>query len=250
MRTEIKQMLNKVEKDIAELSNEIFSSKRIEEFEININTKHILEDIRSILDYIAVDIHNKYCTTHTNTKIYFQYSEEPNDEQDFIRRIVKNFPGLYENHKKIYTILSKTQWFYDDSRWLIKLHELTNEVKHNRLYIILVKKEKNTVISGDNTTMKITGDIEVKRENGRCGIYAPGSISISGTGRAAFYSDGTVAIDDGKYDMINDETYNLNKNVYYQNIIKSKKYDEDVIDLLRMMHSKLTKLIQNIEIYI
>lgn len=249
MRIEIKQMPYIIEMEIKELTNKIPTITKENETEINIDVKHIVEDIRSTLDYIAVDIHKKYCNTHKTSKIYFQYSDAPNDEKDFINRIKKNFPGLYENHNSIYLVLAKEQWFYDNSKWLIKLQELAREVKHNGLYITFVEKEKNTLVCSDKTSMLIRGDTIVTKEGDRCSFYTP-SITINGTGRAEFYCDGTVAIDDGKYDMINNKVQNLDKNTYYETVIKTKKNNEEVISLLNMIQEKLQKLVKNIESYI
>ena len=133
MMNPVYALLESIKSDYKKLSDKINTENTDN---LNINLKHILEDIRSILDYIAVALFNKYCYKNKpNKKIYFPYCTEDKKENNYSEMIKKNFPGLYENHKNIYYILSNCQHYNDSTKWLIKLSVLTNEVKHNNLYI-------------------------------------------------------------------------------------------------------------------
>jgi len=95
MQVGIKKLLNRVDMDIKEVSNIILDeSFEIDESNLNIDIKHILEDMRSILDYIAVYIYNKYCGPRNGKKVYFPYNKEDGDEQAYISNVNRNFPYL------------------------------------------------------------------------------------------------------------------------------------------------------------
>ena len=207
--------------------------------------------MRSVLDYIAVDIHNKYCGSHTNEKIYFPYSNENEDEQKYISKVNRNFPNLYSNHYSLYKELSNVQSFSDSSNWLIKLAELTNEVKHNELCITKIQRERNVVMTSNDTSIQIKGDLNAqKMENNRFGVLGEGSVYVTGNGRVGFYNDGTIVIDNGTYNIDTKESNNLNTEIYYENCVKSKKYNENIIDLLNLIFNKETQLISNLDKYI
>lgn len=248
MQLGIKELLSKVNNSINDLSRIIQNeNSKLDETSINFDVKHILEDMQSVLDYCAVDIHNNFCSTHSNKKIYYLYSDEKETETEYIKRIKKNFPSLYTNHNDVYNEMAQTQWFYDNSNWLIKLNSLTNEVKHNELYILRVKKEKNTMMKSDNPSMLIKGDMNIhKRENGY-GVYGECAVYVSGEGRVGFYSDGTISVGNGTYNIDSQKSHNLSTSIYYENIVKSKKYDDDIISLLKLIFTKESQLVSNIE---
>lgn len=250
MQAGIKKLLDKVDKNINDFSTILKDeNSKLDETDINFAVKHILEDMQSILDYCAVDIHNIFCSTHSNKKIYYLYSDENETEVDYIKRINKNFPNLYTNHNDIYNEMAKTQWFYDNTKWLIKLNGLTNEVKHNELYIVKVKKEKNTVMKSDDASMLIKGEMNIQKMGNGYGFYEGGSVYVDGDG-VGFYGDGTIVVGNGTYNVDTKKTHNLSISIYYENIVKSKKYDEDIIVLLKLIFEKEFKLISNLEKFI
>lgn len=62
MRTGIIKILDNANSNINKLEKNILDNNlELDETDINIQVKHILEDMQSILDYIAVNIHKKYC---------------------------------------------------------------------------------------------------------------------------------------------------------------------------------------------
>lgn len=252
MKLGIKKLLDDVNNNINKLSNKILDdSYQLDELDINIDVKHILEDMRSILDYIAVDIYNKYCGSHTNKKIYFPYSNENEDEQKYISNVNKNFPNLYSNYYSLYKELSNVQSFSDSSYWLIKLVELTNEVKHNELCITKVQKERNIIMASDDTFIQVKGNLNIhKIGKNRYGVSGEGAVSVSGDGRLCFSCDGTVVVGNGTYNVDTKESNNLNTEIYYENSVKSKKYNENIIDLLNLIFNKETQLISNLDKYI
>lgn len=251
MQIGIKKLLNRVDADIKKLSKTIADhNSKLDEVNINIDIKHILEDMRTILDYIAVDIYNKYCGPRNYKKIYFLYTKDGEDEQSYISKINRNFPNLYGNHYDLYKELSNIQSFSDNTDWLIKLEGLTNEVKHNELCITKVKKERNTVMKSDNISMRIKGDLDIQKTENGYGVFGEGAVYVGGEGRVEFYSDGTIAVGNGTYNFDTKKSNNLNTEIYYENSIKSKKYNEDIIELLWLIFNKESQLISNLESFI
>lgn len=250
MRTVITKILDNANFNIKKLEKTILDSNlELDETDINIEVKHILEDIQSILDYIAVDIHKKYCNS-TQNKIYFIYSPIGENESQYINRMNKNFPDLSDNYPDVYNLLSSVQSFNDKSNWLVKLNDLTNEVKHNDLYISKVEKEKHTSFQSDDTSMQIVGDMSIQKFDNGYGVFGTGEVYVGGEGNISFYSDGTIQISNGCYNVNNGETNSVKKSVSFINILKSKKYDEDIISLLKLIIDKEKILVSNIEKYI
>lgn len=250
MRTGIIKILDNANSNINKLEKNILDNNlELDETDINIQVKHILEDMQSILDYIAVNIHKKYCN-NTQKKIYFIYSPIGENESQYINRLNKNFPGLYDNYLDIYNLLSNIQSFNDKSNWLVKLNDLTNEVKHNDLYISKVEKEKHTSFQSNDVSMHIVGDMSIQRFGEGYGVFGTGEVYTGGEGRISFYEDGTIQIGNGFYNVNNGETNGVEKSISFTNIVKSKKYDEDIVNLLKLIIDKEKILISNIEKYI
>ena len=250
MRTSIIKILDNANSNINKLEKNILGNNlELDETDINIQIKHILEDMQSILDYIAVNIHKKYCN-NTQKKIYFIYSSIGENESQYINRLNKNFPGLHDKYPDIYNLLSNVQSFNDKSNWLVKLNDLTNEVKHNDLYISKVEKEKHTSIQSNGVSMHIVGDMSIQRFGESYGVFGTGEVYTGGEGSISFYEDGTIQIGSGSYNANNGETNGVEKSISFTNIVKSKKYDEDIVKLLKLIIDKEKILISNIEKYI
>lgn len=250
MRSSITKILDNTSSKMNKLEKNFLNNNlELDETYINIEIKHILEDMQSILDYIAVDIYKKYCN-NTKRKIYFIYSSINENESQFITRMNKNFPGLHDNYPLIYNLLSNVQSFNDKSNWLIKLNDLTNEVKHNELYINKVEKEKHISFQSNDTSMQIVGDMSIQKFGNGYGVFGTGEVYVGGEGNISFYDDGTVQIGNGCYNVDSGETYGVEKSISFVNIIKSKKYDEDIINILKLIRDKEKLLISNIEKYI
>ena len=150
----------------------------------------------------------------------------------------------------MYKELSNVQSFSDNTDWLIKLEGLTNEVKHNELCITKVKKEQNTVMKSDNTSMRIKGNLDIQKTENGYGVFGEGAVYVGGEERVEFYSDGTIAVGNGTYNFDTKKSNNLNTEIYYENSIKSKKYNEDIIELLWLIFNKESQLISNLESFI
>ena len=90
--------------------------------------KNLLENYRSILDYIAIDIAKN--AGITNKKIYFPYGQR---ENHFKKSISRNLPDLKLKFPELYEIIESRQPFKSNDSWIVDLCGLTNEAKHNNL---------------------------------------------------------------------------------------------------------------------
>lgn len=244
MKSSIKKIINKSKENILNLSSTLNNDNlEIDNFEISLEIKHILEDLRSILDYIAVDIHKKYCPFHKTKKIYFLYSNENENETNFVSKINKNFPGLYENYPEIYDILSSVQNFKDKSNWIVKLNDLANEVKHNELYINDIECKRNVTLKTDNSSLVVDGDVQVQKVDDRYCFFETGSVYVSGNQSAEFYSNGDIRIGDGVYNLDTKELNNIEKKETIRKEVISKKYNENILNILNLVLYKVDNLV-------
>lgn len=98
-----------------------------------VTLKNTLENMRSILDYLAKDINDSLKQNKTykgGDKVYFPYGQR---ENHFKKSIEKNLPNLSNLLPQVYAMIEKIQPYRLHDNWLIDLCELTNEVKHNQL---------------------------------------------------------------------------------------------------------------------
>ncbi len=95
--------------------------------DLKVDIKNILENLRSCLDYIARDIHDKFISG-TPGILYFPIRHTT---KEFNQAIKRDFPGLDQTASDIYAILEQNQPFNDD--WLGKFNRLNNDNKHEDL---------------------------------------------------------------------------------------------------------------------
>lgn len=95
--------------------------------ELKIDIKNILENLRSCLDYVAHDIHEKY-VDGTPSNLYFPIRSTRSDLEQVVAR---DFRGLAQKSPDVYNILEGVQPYNDD--WLGKLNRLNNNNKHEDL---------------------------------------------------------------------------------------------------------------------
>lgn len=95
--------------------------------------KNTLENLRSILDYLAIDIReklNQATELNSRRRVYFPNCEK---EVDFKKAMRDNFKGLDNHLPRLFRIIFDVQPFACGDSWLKDLCDLTNEVKHRNL---------------------------------------------------------------------------------------------------------------------
>lgn len=178
---DINTILNHVVNQNAELS------KSIKDEKVNkVILKNVLENLRSILDYMAIDIYKQI--EDKERKIFFPYGRRENHFKDSVK---KNLPNLKHKLPDIYKELELIQPFKSQKSWLVDLCELTNEAKHNNLNktkheksvsvdidnFISVKNVKNANISGNTINGKDTGSVKIN--NGEVISQTRGEINMN-----------------------------------------------------------------------
>lgn len=95
--------------------------------ELKVDIKNILENLRSCLDYIARDIHDRYIPD-TTTRLYFPIRHTINE---FNSAISRYYPGLDQSAPGVYAIIEQAQPYNDP--WLGQFNRLNNDNKHEDL---------------------------------------------------------------------------------------------------------------------
>lgn len=204
---------------------------------VNINIKHILEDLESIYGYIAKDISDKYC--HCIGKIYFQYAPENCNETDFINnKMAKNMPNVPTS---IMNLILDVQHFRSNKKWLINLMALTNNVKHVELSVNKINVEKSTTYTDGETNMKTTGDLQIKPYANGYGFFGTGS--IYNVGNISFYDNGIVKVGNGYIDVNNSSTLNLDVKYEERKVLQFKLIGNDV-------YTTLNEIIEETQLFI
>jgi hypothetical protein len=128
-KTDIEALLKRAETTLQKISSE---------YENSLHSKTISADLRidinlrSILDYIAHDIVERFCPkANPKNNLYFPIRS---DLKAFETEMTKSYPDLIVNNKIVYDILEDLQPFKrNENKWLTDFNKLNNENKHERL---------------------------------------------------------------------------------------------------------------------
>jgi hypothetical protein len=102
---------------------------------LKMETKGLVENLRSALDYCARELHTRYCPP-TAKYIHFPIARVGDKEASFTGRVAQNIPGLPTANPKLVETLASFQEFRSRSNaWLPHLATVANDVKHVRLTI-------------------------------------------------------------------------------------------------------------------
>lgn len=99
--------------------------------ELKIDIKNLCENLRSVLDYIAHDIHDEYCSG-ANSKSAFYFPILP-DNRQFQSQTERWFPGVYASCPDLWDYLESIQPYNDNKSWLGKFNRVNNENKHESI---------------------------------------------------------------------------------------------------------------------
>jgi len=97
---------------------------------LKVDIKNYCENIRSILDYLAHEIHDKYCSASTRTNYYFPILP---DNRQFAARMSQWYPSLNSSNNAIYSYLETIQPYNPQCAWLGEFNKINNENKHGDL---------------------------------------------------------------------------------------------------------------------
>jgi hypothetical protein len=133
-KTDIEALLNRADKNLLKIIEEYeksLHSKTISA-ELRIDIKDYFGNLRSVLDYLAHDIVEKYCpNANPKDNLYFPIRA---DQVSFENLMKKSYPDLQINCKAAYDILEALQPYKKtENAWLTHFNKLNNENKHERL---------------------------------------------------------------------------------------------------------------------
>lgn len=108
--------------------------------------KSVLEQLRSTLDYLAVELTGRYGTP--KGLIYYPLAQ---GSQDYQTEIDKKMPGVAVARPDIAQVIQKWQPFQPGKEWLRELNQLAREQKHNRLTLQLIRGTFRCRVTERNT---------------------------------------------------------------------------------------------------
>lgn len=129
----INALLDRATRDLATVEAEYERSLRSKAIEpdLRIDIKNLCENLRSVLDYLAHDVRERFCPA-ASPKVRFYFPILP-DQVSFDRRLDVWYPGLRASAAPVVAYLSSVQPFQPTYAWLGQLNQLNNENKHGDL---------------------------------------------------------------------------------------------------------------------
>ena len=137
--------------------------------DLRLDVKHMLETLRSVLEYLAHDIRETYCTSaDPNARFYFPILP---DRAKFEDRMKRWFPALDTTCADLWRYLESVQPYHAGHEWLADFNRVNNENKHDRL----VGQERQQKPGGTRITTPGVGSISWSP-----GVRFSGGISVMG----------------------------------------------------------------------
>jgi len=197
-----------------------------------VDVKNVFENIRSILDYCALDIFENI-SKGSNKRIYFPYAK---NRKNFVENVKGNFGKLKENNLNIFSLVESIQDFACQNKWLYTVCKFTNERKHDSLG----KQHKEIYGSG----YELGGGFRV--ENSKNVHFRDCNIINATTGEVtSLGKDGnSVTIKEGM--LLHEVEEQLNKSIQIE-VINGKArsvivVENDRYDLLNLLDTAISEL--------
>lgn len=196
---------------------------------LKIQIKNYLENLRSLLDYIASDICEDVLNLDSGHKCFFPIFCD--SQTKFINHCKKNFPDLENVDSHIYSKLEDIQAFKTgDFSSLQILSRYVNENKHCDLSEQNVCVETHAASRFKVISLYDTGKSNLKQDN------CDGYIIADETGVDPFLSSDYILQNIGK-------VIELNSNMFRYISFKFTDSNDDVIAILITLHSTISRVI-------
>lgn len=147
-KSQIGALLSRAKKQLEEITKEYNTSlteQKISDL-LKVDIKNYCENLRSVLDYLAHEIHDLYCSGSKNTRFYFPILP---DIKQFNSRMFQWFPSLNINKPEVYDYLESIQPYHQNYKWLGYFNKINNENKHGSL-VEQTKKETTRITAKSN----------------------------------------------------------------------------------------------------
>lgn len=191
-----------------------------------VSLKNTLENLRSILDYLAKDVLTKLKSNPSNKqlsdKVYFPYGQK---ENHFKKSVQRNLPPLRNDEPEIYNLLESIQPFKSKKNWVVDLCSLTNDAKHNSLS--KTETQKSTVVEQKGFARIEGGRNVVMRNN-----------YVNGVRQDDVFIDGNGGVNIVKHSGATIVTSN--------DRVKFHGKELEITPFLTHCHSEIAKLVKNI----
>jgi len=132
-KNDIKALLKRSEKDfkVLKVKYEQCLHEKTIPADLKIDIKNLVGNLRSILDYIANDIRDKYCPPmKAKERLYFPILS---DEASFNNQCAKWYPSLQNSCPDLWAFLESIQPYHQGNEWLGHFNRINNEHKHENL---------------------------------------------------------------------------------------------------------------------
>jgi len=111
------------------------------DFALEMEIKHCVEDLRSALEYAAMEVYERCCCrrekegeAHVHTNVTFPIPEIGHPLEEYSAKVEAMFPRLKEDRSDLFGLIVGFHRFAGDKVvWLDTLHTAWSEVKHRRL---------------------------------------------------------------------------------------------------------------------
>lgn len=147
-QNDIIALLNKAEVQLQSIMKEYESSlhEQVIAAPLQVDIKNFCENLRSVLDYIAHEIREKYCPNENiKNRFYFPICQ---DSKQFTSQINHWFPDLQTSSPTVWGKLENCQPYNADYAWLRSFNQVNNENKHGKL-VAQTRQEVDTRIQAD-----------------------------------------------------------------------------------------------------
>lgn len=132
-QSDINALLDRAEHQLQSIAKEYDSSLHAQAIAapLRVDIKNLCENLRSVLDYLAHDIRDKYCASaKLADRFYFPILP---DATQFSTRVSQWFPGLQATAPVVLSELEKSQPYQAGNAWLGHFNKINNENKHGSL---------------------------------------------------------------------------------------------------------------------
>ena len=197
---------------------------------LRVLVKSTLEQLRSSLDYTALDIYESYSKKKANS--YIPYKD---NEIDFKKSFKSNLNGLEQHRPDLYALVEAAQSYVCGDSWLEDLCSITNKNKHDKLSRQTRKNSANRTISIGNGALVMQGGFSCDNQFINCNF---GGVPVNGRISNQMSTDELSKALGGRD--------NFHKE-YERVEFVFEGSDQDVLALVTKSHLKVTEFVESIK---